>query len=264
MAEIKETRAQKLQRGISEKYDELFPDSESKAEAFDLIAQNYYFGNFGTMQKSDFDVLMFSIYLERILDRSEKGKIQKEYSDYELSKLLGITQSRIRTLKVKKELKYPYDGFDWRESLLRIIGDVRYENGKIKIPISDQNLFLEVKNAIEESGGYIEVQLNSKLLQISPEYFLDLMILLCDDDRQQEIKEEILKKIVETEELRLYFEKDSEGESERENNAVTSISFGKKLKGCAPKIIETAIPEILSCFVPVLGSVVKVVIEELK
>lgn len=94
--------------GSQEKYEELF-SLEDKAKAFDMLAQNYYFGNFGTMQKSDFDLLMFSIYLERILEKSE-DEIET-FSDYELSKLLGITQSRVSTLKVKKQLRYPYKKF---------------------------------------------------------------------------------------------------------------------------------------------------------
>ena len=40
------------------------------------------------------------------------GEDMNTYSDYTLSKLLGITQNRISSLKVKKELIYPYQGFD--------------------------------------------------------------------------------------------------------------------------------------------------------
>ena len=32
---------------------------KNKAKAFDKIAERYYLGNFGTMQKSDFEVLLF-------------------------------------------------------------------------------------------------------------------------------------------------------------------------------------------------------------
>lgn len=51
-----------------EKYKELF-DSDAKEKAFDKIAERYYFSNFGTASKSDMDVLLFSIYLEQILDK---------------------------------------------------------------------------------------------------------------------------------------------------------------------------------------------------
>lgn len=175
------------------KYQELFSDEKSKAKAFDLIAQNYYFGNFGTMQKSDFDVLMFSIYLERILEQSEED--MNAYSDYELSKLLGITQSRVSRLKVKKQLKYPYTGFDWKRSFQRVSKNARYENGKIKIHIPDKNLFLELQNAIEKEGGYVEIQLNSKLLQVSPEYFVDLMAAVSEEKDRKIIRKKLRDKL---------------------------------------------------------------------
>lgn len=151
------------------RYEELFPSNDIKAEAFDKIAEKYYYANFGSTSKADLDVLLFSLYIERILKDSQ-GEFTS-YSDYTLSKLLGITQSRISNLKVKKELQYPYPSFSWKEAFARIIDNYRYENGKIKLHIPDKNLYLELKNVIESAGGYVDVQLNSSLLQISPEYF---------------------------------------------------------------------------------------------
>ena len=134
-----------------EQYQRLFPSEKEKANAFDQIAEQYYMCNFGSISKADFDVLMFSIYLDRILENSEADL--NSYSDYKLSKLLGITQSRISSLKVKKELKYPYAGFDWKQSFLRLSENARYENGKIKINIPDKNLYIEIKNFIESDGN---------------------------------------------------------------------------------------------------------------
>ena len=54
------------------RYEELFLDEKSKAQAFDKIAEKYYFCNFGSTSKSDLDVLMFSIYLEEILKTDEE------------------------------------------------------------------------------------------------------------------------------------------------------------------------------------------------
>ena len=130
-------------------YQDLF-DEKSKIEAFDKIAKNYYCCNFGSMQKSDLDVLMFSILIDRILEKTEEDF--NTYSDYTLSKKLGITQQRISNLKIKKELKYPYEKFDWRKSFARLVKNARFEDEKIKIYIPDPNLFLEIKNSIESNG----------------------------------------------------------------------------------------------------------------
>lgn len=172
-----------------EKYQNLFPTDKEKADAFDQIAEQYYMCNFGSMSKADFDVLMFSIYLDRILEASEADI--NSYSDYRLSKLLGITQSRISSLKVKKELKYPYAGFDWKQSFLRLSTNARYENGKIKINIPDKNLYIEIKNFIESNGGFVETQLSPSLLQISPEYYLDLMYEMVNEEKKPEIRKSI-------------------------------------------------------------------------
>lgn len=175
------------------KYRELFPDAESKAKAFDKLAECYYFCNFGSMSKADLDLLMFSEYLDRILERSESNL--NSYSDYTLSKQLGITQSRISSLKEKKQLKYPYEKFVWEESFLRVCDNARYENGRIKIHIPDRNLYLEIKNAVESMGGYVDVQLNSTLLQISPEYFVNLLMVIQNESDRDKFRKNLRKKL---------------------------------------------------------------------
>lgn len=87
-------------------YYELFPDDHTKAAAFDRLAQHFYDANFGTMDKADIEVFMFSEYIERILANEDCSF--RDYSDYALSKWLGIPQSRVVNLKVKKQLKYPH------------------------------------------------------------------------------------------------------------------------------------------------------------
>ena len=105
----------------------------------------FYFGNFGTVQKSELELLLFSEYLEKILRREEDNV--NAYSDYTLSKCFGISQQRISNLKVKKELRYPYEKFDWKKSFLRLLPKARIEDEKINLYIPDANVYLEIKNA---------------------------------------------------------------------------------------------------------------------
>ncbi len=191
-------------------YDVLFPSEREKAAAFDAIAEQYYFGNFGRMQKTDFETLLFSLYLDRILDISEEEL--HTYSDYILSRQLGITQAKVSCLKVKKELQYPYEGFDWKKSFQRIVFNARYENGKIKINIPDRNLYLEVKNAIETEGGYIDVRLNTSVLQVSPKYFIDLMLRVSSESEREEIRANLKEKLSGTNEDTEYLERKTVGE----------------------------------------------------
>lgn len=164
-------------------YQTLFQDVADKAAAFDQIAEHFYERNFGSMSKSDMETLMFSIYINRILDGGDKNF--NTYSDFRLAKELGITQSKVRNLKEKKQQQYPRD-FKWREAFKRVSKNARYENGKIKIQIPDINLYYEIQNTVEENGGFIEVSLTPKLLQISPEYFLDLMMVIDEEGRERE------------------------------------------------------------------------------
>ena len=48
----------------------ILTDSE-KAELFDKIAANYYDTNFGSFSKSQMDLLMFSIYIDKLIDKNE-------------------------------------------------------------------------------------------------------------------------------------------------------------------------------------------------
>lgn len=227
---------------IEKQYNEYFPDEKTKAEAFDKIAERYYYANFGTMSKSDFETLLFSIYLERILEKHEENI--NMYSDYTLSKLLGVPQSRISSLKVRKELLYPYEKFDWKKSFERISDRAIYENGRIKLFIPDRNLYLELKNAIEMSGGFIEVQLTTNLLQVPLSYFLDLLVAISEEKDRKELLENI---------------KDVIQEKNKDIEFMEKEPIGKALQKQMPKLIIDLISECI----PVFGGAVKVIAENL-
>lgn len=219
-------------------YTDVFKEEEikAKAEAFDKIAQNYYNGNFGTMQKSDIDVLMFSIYWDKILEKSEED--WDTYSDYELSKVLGITQAKVSNLKVKKQLRYPYLGFDWKKSFIRASKNARFENGKIKIHIPERNLFIELQNAIEKNGGYLDIQLNSKLLQVSPEDFINLIGIISDEEDRDLVKKKI------REELR-------KSTNDRDIKYLEELTLAENFKNYLSDGAKNLIPELLKLIISI-------------
>lgn len=219
-----------------EKYNELFNNDKVKAEAFDKIAEHYYDVNFGSMSKSDLEVLMFSIYIERILDKDEDNF--DAYSDYTLSKDLGITQSKVSSLKVKKELIYHREEFNWINSFSKISKNAVYENGKIKLYIPDRNLYIELKHAIEISGGFVETQLTKNLLQIRPEYFLDLMIAISNEKDQNQLRKSIKKELKKKDKDLNFFDRES---------------IGKSLLGKTPDIIV----DLICACIPLFGDVLK-------
>lgn len=76
-------------------YKIIFSDKE-KEDAFDVIAGLYFNRNFGSVSKADFETLLFSIYIEHLIDNN------LPYDDFSMSNSLGISESRIRTLKERK------------------------------------------------------------------------------------------------------------------------------------------------------------------
>ena len=149
-----------------------FTIEEKNALIRDL--SNLYFNrNFGSTSKADLDTLKFSAYIEHRLNAGEA------FDDYTLSKELGITQNRIRSLKERKQLKYPRDGFAWEEAFAQAVANAKYDKHDhyIKMIIQDINVMNEVRHFIEQRGWYDECSLNRKLLRIP----LDCFVEICSE-----------------------------------------------------------------------------------
>ena len=143
---------------------------KEKIALFNKIEQHYFVQNFGTMTKSDFETLLFSEYIEHRI----KNKLP--FDDYSLSKELGITQSRIRALKERKELKYPYENFTWQIAFAESVKNAKVDPNDhyVKMIIQDINVMNEVRNFIEVNGWYDECSLNKKLLRIPLDCFVEI------------------------------------------------------------------------------------------
>ena len=143
---------------------------EEKIAIFDKIEQHYFVRNFGAMTKADLETLLFSEYIEHRI------KNNLPFDDYSLSKELGITQSRIRALKERKELKYPYENFTWQIAFAESVNNAKVDPNDhyVKMIIQDINVMNEVRNFIEVNGWYDECSLNKKLLRIPLDCFVEI------------------------------------------------------------------------------------------
>ena len=72
--------------------------TKEKTDAFDQIAACFYEQNFSTLSKADFELLMFHFLLQHLKE------INNPIDDYSVSKILGITQQRVRNLKIKQQI----------------------------------------------------------------------------------------------------------------------------------------------------------------
>ncbi len=175
--------------------------NEEKIRYFDEMAALFYEKNFGHLSKTDLDLLMFKFYYDKIMEASTDSDGIIDYSkcsDYKISKELGITQQKVRSLKVKKELIYPDERYKWENQLASLVRNAKYEEAtrKIIITVRDPNLMVEIRNYIEELGGYDETQLNSKILQLRVEFYIELALLLGEKEENQDAIVKKLKKQV--------------------------------------------------------------------
>ena len=143
------------------------------------------------------ELLMFSILMDGMIHKYSNGDVldMNACSDYNMAKMLGIKQTAVKNLKLKKQARYPVE-FDWRKSLESIKDSIRYDNRKNKviIPVPDPNLYEKIRNFIQEKGGYIDIQLGSNVIQIRPEYYFWLLYEGIEDEA---IKSTIRKNIAE-------------------------------------------------------------------
>ena len=174
-------------------------NDEEKIELFDEIVSHFYNSNFGQLSKSDMELMMFNIYIKKMISENRNSDGTIDYrccSDYKISQDLVITQQKVRNLKVNNQLINPID-YDWKATLARLTENARYDknSGKIVINIPDPNLFIEIQNFIEDQGAYVEKQLNSKILQLRVEYYIDLIVSLEPDVTRKKIIVELKKQI---------------------------------------------------------------------
>ena len=203
--------------------------TEEKCAVFDKIEAQYFNKNFGSMTKSDFETLLFSEYIEHCI-RNDVA-----VDDYSLSKSLGITQNRIRSLKERKELKYPYTSQNWKTAFATSVKNAKYDaqTRHVKMIIQDVSVMNEVRNFIEINGWYDECSLNKKLLNIP----LDCFVEICyESSNFENVFSDELKKQVEK--LALI----------EENNTIKAFisDFSKEgLKTFLMKSSKEIIPEVL-------------------
>ena len=181
--------------------------------AFNQISDRYFNRNFGMMSKADFETLLFHIYIEHLLNNN------LNFDDYSISKDLGISQAKVRSLKIKKELQYPHQGFNWKEAFSKEIIKAEYEDKTrtVNIPINDPNVLIELRYFVEINGWYDIHQRNPKVFTCR----IDEFIKLCSKLSENEI-------IINNETARKLknIEKDGKGQS-----AISKICCGSLEEG---------------------------------
>lgn len=109
------------------------------------ISEAKLFSNkFGSFTKTDYETLMFTAYLDSLPD--------EPIYDYLISQQLGITESKVRNLRIKSQLVYPKE-VCWKEVLASAIktGSYNEMENTLTITIEDPSCHAKIRYEIESS-----------------------------------------------------------------------------------------------------------------
>ena len=144
------------------------------------------FDRFGTMQKTDYEsVLFYVLMLNGFGDKT----------DFELSRLLKISEARVRNLRYKCSLEYPIDE-DYDKQLRNILAKAtcKWDGKRIQFSIPDKMLRLYTNNLLEADGNFTDSSFNSSIVSLTPMDMVDLMRKLCGEESNQHYEE--IRKLV--------------------------------------------------------------------
>lgn len=143
-------------------------------EALEFIFTNAFKSGFGTLGKSDLDLILF----QAIILNSGKNVT----SDLELSKYLQITQQRIRALKEKASVKFP--AINRKEAIslfLEKAKKAKVDDKYIDVPINDISVKNEIEGWLDDLDIVLHSQLNPKVFRLRIDDFLDLLVAIDDE-----------------------------------------------------------------------------------
>lgn len=132
------------------------------------VIQLYLKRGFGSMNKNDFEVWIFN----------EWRKLQdKDLSDYQVSKALKISETKVKRLKYEADLKYSFDEEQLLNKFFKLAEKANYkkDGDKLLFVINDKLLRQYINNILEESGRFMDSSFNSNIVSI---YVDDFSFLL--------------------------------------------------------------------------------------
>ncbi len=152
---------------------------------------------FGSFNKSDYEVLMFTVFLD---------SVEKDIRDYDISIALGIPESKVRLLRVKSQLQYPRE-IHWVEQLTTALEHGFYDDGMITITIENPSARNRIRYEVESKFGTVNLSLNSKQLVLPVESFL--LLAACAEEDTKSVLKKLNKQIESNEEIKGKIQKEN-------------------------------------------------------
>lgn len=150
--------------------------------------EHYLSGSFGSMSKSETEILIFHLL-------SKHFEIS---SNYEISNLLKISETKVKNLTLNAHLRYGQSNKDiLKKIMLRICDtlDVNFDEniGEIKISLENPVEKRELVNEIKKLGSYADFSFNNEILKIKINVFLKLLNRLVGEDNFKKVFQKYLK-----------------------------------------------------------------------
>lgn len=185
---------------------------ENKSAALEFILKNAFKSGFGTLNKSELDLILFAAIMKFGYDGD---------TDLQLSKYLQITQRRISNLKEKVSVKYSL--IDTKEAIRYFIEKLEFAKKSdtyIDVPIADVAVKNEVEGILDKYNLLLHSQLNQKIFRIRIDDLFELLLIFQSEEQSDipydDFREKVLSNLKNNTEVlkKIEMEVSSEGEIE--------------------------------------------------
>jgi hypothetical protein len=148
------------------------------------VIKQYMDKGFGSMNKNDFEVYIFSW----LIDNDYKGK-----NDYQISLDLKIPITKVKRLRYEASLKYPKQ-IDYKTSFIEAMKSAKYNKEQITFVIEEISLRQYLRDKLMQRGNFFDSSFNSEIVKITNKDFLALLEdLYLSDENKKKIKDIIEK-----------------------------------------------------------------------
>lgn len=185
---------------------------ENKSAALEFILKNAFKSGFGTLNKSELDLILFAAIMKFGYDGD---------TDLQLSKYLQITQRRISNLKEKVSVKYSL--IDTKEAIRYFIEKLEFAKKSdtyIDVPIADVAVKNEVEGILDKYNLLLHSQLNQKIFRIRIDDLFELLLIFQSEEQSDipydDFREKVLSNLKNNTEVlkKIKMEVSSEGKIE--------------------------------------------------
>lgn len=160
--------------------------------AMKKIIESYLERGFGSMNKNDFEVYIFSWLIQKHSD-------YKNASDNEISRKLKIPESKIKRLRYEAELRYGNNDTDvlWQKlrNYLSIVNYRKEEDNVLRFSISYKQVRLFLKDQLQAENRFCDSSFSENIVVISVD---DLLYLLDNGVVSKEEKAKIIQQVKST------------------------------------------------------------------